>query len=81
MQLEQKKLLSDHMHRIKGQLEAVEKMIEADSPCLDAVQQIKAIRSSLASVERRLISGELSDCLPAENKSDSINKLLDRLIE
>ena len=40
------------LNRISGQIDGIKKMIEEERYCLDIVNQIKAVRSALKSVEK-----------------------------
>lgn len=51
-----------HLNRIRGQVEGVAKMYAEERDCLEIVQQIMAVRSSLGRVARELLSGEASRC-------------------
>jgi len=74
------KIYCEHLHRIIGQLQGVEIMVNDAKPCLALVQQIRAARSSLAGLERAIVAAELKDALSDKDKSDTIDKLLDNLI-
>lgn len=67
---------SDHKHhahdhsaelkrlsRIKGQVEGVERMIQERRYCPEIVQQIKAARSALKSLEASIIEGHMRHCV------------------
>lgn len=67
---------SDHKHhghdhsaelkrlsRIKGQVEGVERMIHEHRYCPEIVQQIKAIRAALKSLEASVIEGHMRHCV------------------
>ena len=42
------------LNRISGQIDGIKKMIEEERYCLDIVNQIKAVRSALKSVEKNI---------------------------
>ena len=48
-----KKELSS-VRRIEGQLRGIAKMIEEEKYCVDILNQIKAVRKSIASVEGKI---------------------------
>jgi DNA-binding FrmR family transcriptional regulator len=58
---------SDNLHRriskIKGQLGAIEKMIDKDIPCEDMLVQINAVKSALHKVGQVVLEGHLSHCV------------------
>lgn len=51
------------LSRIKGQVEGVERMIIDRRYCPEIVQQIKAIRSALKSLEASVIEGHMRHCV------------------
>jgi len=85
------KLHPDHsgaqkrLNRIKGQIEAVSRMIEDRKYCLEIVQQVRAATSALKGLEQEILRGHLEGCVreamvskdPFEmrNKIDEILKL------
>lgn len=57
------------LSRIKGQVEGVERMINEKRYCPDIVNQIKAIRSALRSLEANIIEGHMHHCVNQAIKS------------
>ena len=53
-----KKELSS-VRRIEGQLRGIAKMIEEEKYCVDILNQIKAVRKSIASVEGKILKTHL----------------------
>ncbi len=51
------------LSRIKGQVEGVERMIQEQRYCPEIVNQIKAIRSALKSLEVNVIEGHMRHCV------------------
>ena len=51
------------LSRIKGQVEGVERMILEKRYCPEIVNQIKAVRSALKSLEVNVIEGHLRNCV------------------
>ena len=51
------------LSRIKGQVEGVERMIHERRYCPEIVQQIKAARSALKSLEASIIEGHMRHCV------------------
>jgi len=58
---------SDNLHvrlnKIKGQLAAVEKMIDEDVPCEDILIQINAVKGALHKVGQVILEGHLNHCV------------------
>lgn len=51
------------LNRIKGQVEGVERMITERRYCPEIVQQIKAARAALKSLEASIIEGHMRHCV------------------
>ncbi len=63
------------LKRIEGQVRGVIKMIEEQRYCIDILQQMKALRSSLFSIEKKILSEHLDSCVQkafdSKKKKDS----------
>jgi CsoR family transcriptional regulator, copper-sensing transcriptional repressor len=59
-QAEQRKRTIGRLHRIQGQLAALERDIEADHTCEDLVTQAMAIEKAMSSLVIYIIEGHLS---------------------
>ena len=75
------------LNRISGQIDGIKKMIEEERYCLDIVNQIKAVRSALKSVEKNILSKHIKHCVSAsfkasvtaqEQKIDELISLFDK---
>lgn len=56
---ERRKKTIHRLHRIQGQLAALEKSIQADDPCRDLVIQARAIEKATASLISHMFGGYL----------------------
>jgi DNA-binding FrmR family transcriptional regulator len=77
-----KKILA-HLHRICGQVQAVEKMYEEKREVEEIVRVVLAARASLGSVTKLLIADKVNGCFDGQkitNKED-LNKLVDILFD
>ena len=52
-----------NIRRIKGQLEGIERMINDEKYCIDILNQMKAIKNALTSVEARILETHLKACV------------------
>tara|TARA_B100001540_G_C15710528_1_gene598333 strand:+ start:827 stop:1087 length:261 start_codon:yes stop_codon:yes gene_type:complete len=52
-----------NIRRIKGQLEGIERMINEEKYCIDILNQMKAIKNALTSVEARILETHLKECV------------------
>lgn len=66
------KQLVNQLHRIKGQIEGVERMIEKCRDCEDVVMQLMAARSSIEKVALKILSAETNSCLRSKSKADKM---------
>ena len=57
------------LSRISGQIDGIKKMIEEERYCLDIVNQIKAVRSALKSVEKNILQKHIKHCVAASFKA------------
>jgi DNA-binding FrmR family transcriptional regulator len=74
------------LRRVRGQVEAIERMIAEGRYCVDILQQIKAARSALQSLEKSILRTHLEGCVrqaltapdafDAEKKLKEISELL-----
>ena len=52
-----------NLRRIEGQLRGIAKMVEDEKYCVDILNQIKAVRNSLATVEGKILKTHLRECV------------------
>jgi DNA-binding FrmR family transcriptional regulator len=57
----EKRALVVRLRRIKGQVEAIEKMVEADMDCSDVLMQVVAARRALKSFSEEMIGSRLHE--------------------
>ncbi|MFT8736554.1 MAG: metal/formaldehyde-sensitive transcriptional repressor [Zymomonas mobilis] len=57
--IENKARLLSRVRRIKGQLEAVERALEAETPCIEILRQIASIRGAAGSLSLEVIEGHV----------------------
>jgi len=75
-----------NIRRIKGQIEGVERMINEGKYCIDILNQIKATKNAITSVEGKILKTHLEECIKesinggnkAQQKIDEILKVLKR---
>lgn len=71
----------DRIHRIKGQVAALETMYDEKRSAQDIVQQIVAVRASLSSVAKLIVEAEVKGCLPSDTSATPVAKLVDTLFK
>jgi len=57
----EKRALVVRLRRIKGQVEAIEKMVEADTDCSDVLMQVVSARRALKSFSEEMIESRLHE--------------------
>ena len=63
----EKRALVVRLRRIKGQIEGIEKMVEADADCSDLLMQVVSARRALKSFSEEVLESHLHTCI--ENAS------------
>ena len=74
----------DHLksiHRIEGQVRGVEKMITNGEYCIDILNQIKAIKNSLISVEGKILKKHLQECIKESSLGDIFDDKVDEIVK
>ena len=74
-----------NIRRIEGQIRGIEKMIEKGDYCIDILNQIKAVKNSITTVEGKILKKHLEECIKEsltgnnfETKVEEIVKILKR---
>ncbi len=68
------------LHRIKGQVVGIERMYQDKRGCADIVYQIMAVKSSLDSVAKELLTNEVVAC-SREGNLKEIERLMKELVK
>ena len=58
------------IRRIEGQVRGILKMIEQEKYCIDILNQIKAVKNSLSTVESKILKTHLKMCVQDTLKDD-----------
>ena len=74
------------MRRIEGQIQGVQKMIKEGKYCVDILNQIKAAKNAITTVEGHILTTHLRECIKKslvsendfESKIDEIIKIMKR---
>lgn len=59
----EKRALIVRLRRIKGQIEGIEKMVNADADTSDVLMQVVSARRALKSFSEEMIESHLHDCI------------------
>ncbi|MDO5146884.1 MAG: metal-sensing transcriptional repressor [Eubacteriales bacterium] len=55
--------LHQRLNRIKGQVAAIDRMVDEDVPCEDILIQVNAVKSALHKVGQIVLEGHLNHCV------------------
>jgi DNA-binding FrmR family transcriptional regulator len=81
--IRQKAKLLNRVRRLRGQMEAIERSLEAETECIDVMQQVVSIRGAVSSLMAELMEDHIrfhvSD--PASDKDKNRAKGSEQLIE
>ncbi len=74
------------LNRIEGQVRGIANMIDEEKYCIDILNQIKAVRNALTSIEGRILKRHMKKCVKEalndgkgfDNKVEEILKTLKR---
>ncbi|MBO5925654.1 MAG: metal-sensitive transcriptional regulator [Clostridia bacterium] len=75
----EKKLITNRLNRIGGQISGITKMIENDAYCNDVLIQLSAVENSIKSLSTHILESHLYSCVPEalENgEYDTIDELI-----
>jgi DNA-binding FrmR family transcriptional regulator len=59
----EKRALVVRLRKIKGQIEAIEKMVEANADCADLLMQVVSARRALKSFSEEVLESHLHSCI------------------
>jgi DNA-binding FrmR family transcriptional regulator len=66
------------LRRIEGQVRGIERMVEADTYCIDVLTQVAAVTKALQGVATLLLSEHLHHCVAgAAGEPERVNHLVD----
>jgi CsoR family transcriptional regulator, copper-sensing transcriptional repressor len=72
------------LRRIEGQVQGLQRMIEADAYCVDILLQVSAVQGALEQVQKLLLGRHIESCVVEALRSGSrgerqkkINELID----
>ena len=76
---DEKKLITNRLNRISGQISGIKKMIENDAYCNDVLIQLKAVESSIQSLSNHILENHLYNCVTRDLENgefDTIDELI-----
>ena len=67
---EQKKKIINRLKTIKGHIQGIENMVEADKGCDEILIQVAAVKQSIHKVGLAIMESHASECMMDENQMD-----------
>ena len=68
------------IRRIEGQVRGIEKMIEKGDYCIDILNQIKAAKNSITTVEGKILKKHLEECIKESLTGDNLKTKVEEII-
>lgn len=76
-----KKTALNRLKTVRGHLEGVIAMVEAEEYCPDVMKQVSALQGSLERVNRVLLQNHLETCVPEAVAEGRTTQIVDELME
>jgi len=71
-----------NLRRIEGQIKGIQTMVEENQYCIDILNQIKAAKSALSSVENKILNKHIKECIENSLSSDKqLNNKIEELMK
>ena len=71
-----------NLKRIEGQVRGIAKMIDDDKYCIDILNQIKAVKNSITTVEGKILKTHLHECIKNSLKgNDEFDLKIDEIVK
>lgn len=71
----------NRLKTVRGHLDAVIGMVDAERYCPDVMKQVSALQSSLEKVNRILLQNHIETCVPAAVADGRAEEIVDELME
>ncbi|CAI8262873.1 MAG: Copper-sensing transcriptional repressor RicR [SAR92 bacterium MED-G29] len=65
------KHLIPNINRISGQVNGIAKMVDEGKYCIDILNQLKAAKSAIATVEAKILETHIEECVRNSMQSES----------
>ena len=76
-----KKLVLRRLNYVRGHVDGIKKMAEADRYCVDILKQSYAVRRALEKIERIMLEGHLQTCVVEGIREGNSTQVIDELLE
>lgn len=84
---EERKILTNRLSRIEGQIRGIRRMVEEDAYCIDILNQVSAVSSAIGSFSKELLGEHIRTCVAEDiikgktEKIDELSDILKKLIK
>ena len=75
----EKKLITNRLNRIEGQIKGIKKMVQEDKYCNDILIQLSAIENSIKSLSNHILENHLYSCVTNDLEKGNL-EIIDELI-
>ena len=76
---EEKKIVTDRLNRIEGQIKGIKRMIEEDRYCSDVLMQLSAVENSIKSLSNHVLENHLYTCVANDLEAGKV-EIVDEMI-
>ena len=76
-----KQKLNKRLKIIEGQIRGLQKMVEADTYCIDVITQTSAIKQALSAIENVLLEEHLGHCVVNQIKKGETKKAVNEILK
>ncbi|MBE6781592.1 MAG: metal-sensing transcriptional repressor [Ruminococcaceae bacterium] len=77
--LDEKKLITNRLNRISGQINGINRMIENDAYCNDVLIQLSAVENAVKSLSTHILENHLYTCVARDLENGNLDTI-DELI-
>lgn len=81
MRADIKRQVLNRLRRIEGQVRGLQKLVTADTYCIDVITQTSAVKQALSSVEDAMLENHLSTHAIEQMKSGKEKKAIDEVLK
>lgn len=75
----EKKIITNRINRISGQLTGINKMIQNDAYCNDVLMQLSAVENSVKSLANHILENHIYTCVSRDMEEGNI-EIIDELV-
>ena len=74
MEADQKRQVLNRLKSIEGHVRGIQRMVEDDSYCIDAIRQIHAVQKALESVSSLVLENHLNTCVTTAIRGNDVDE-------